>query len=385
MTSARIPLEHDRLVQLIYDCADDPRGFHDALEEIGHQLGAEKGHTLLIQLGVERAENHSYGYDASSFKRYDEDWRDKDPRFAAALRAPGQILSDVAVVDSAAFERSAIYNEHLVQADVRYTLFASVVNGPDLMTAQAFMRCKGAGSFGAAEITRLERLLPHICRAARLRHLVGSMRGEIDDLRRALDAAPAAMALLDSSGKVLCANAAAKEILDERDGLRIERSTLTSSRMDEARALSAAIAQTASLADAGAWRPPSAQLTPSVAISRENKAPVAVVLFALRPRNGLREGGPRSARVLAVLHDPERQLRLNPALIAQLHGLTPTEAMLAAAIAGGRTLAEFAAERGCTEQTARSHLKRVLGKTGTKRQADLVRVLLTGAANHHIQ
>jgi len=65
--------------------------------------------------------------------------------------------------------------------------------------------------------------------------------------------------------------------------------------------------------------------------------------------------------------------------------LTPTEAELAAALAEGRTLAEFAEARGCSEQTGRTHLKRILEKTGTSRQADLVRVLLTGAAMHQVR
>ncbi|WP_434385964.1 LuxR C-terminal-related transcriptional regulator [Melittangium boletus] len=102
----------------------------------------------------------------------------------------------------------------------------------------------------------------------------------------------------------------------------------------------------------------------------------------LRTRNELRERGDRRARVLAVFHDPDTVLRLDPGLIARLHGLTPTEALLAASLAQGLSLAEFAATRGCTEQTARTHLKRVLDKMGVRRQSELVRVLLGSAALH---
>jgi DNA-binding CsgD family transcriptional regulator len=109
------------------------------------------------------------------------------------------------------------------------------------------------------------------------------------------------------------------------------------------------------------------------------------VLFALRPSSELRERGSRRARILALIHDPRRRIRLNPALVAQLHGLTSTEAALATAIAEGHTLAEFAIVRGCTELTARTHLKRILDKTGTNRQPELVRVLLTSVAMHSFQ
>lgn len=89
-----------------------------------------------------------------------------------------------------------------------------------------------------------------------------------------------------------------------------------------------------------------------------------------------------AARTLAVFHDPQARVRLPPELLMQIHALTPREAALASAVAEGHSLADFAEARGCTEETARTHLKRVLEKTGTHRQADLVRVLLSSAALH---
>lgn len=82
-----------------------------------------------------------------------------------------------------------------------------------------------------------------------------------------------------------------------------------------------------------------------------------------RPHSELREGAARIARVLALFHDPRRRIRLEAALVAQVYGLTATEAALATALAHGQTIADFARARGCTEQTARSHLKRVREQT----------------------
>lgn len=56
--------------------------------------------------------------------------------------------------------------------------------------------------------------------------------------------------------------------------------------------------------------------------------------------------------------------------------LTPAETRLVESLARGATVAEHAAERGISVNTARVHMQRVLEKTGAHRQANLVRMLL---------
>ncbi|MHB2210780.1 helix-turn-helix transcriptional regulator [Methylobacterium sp. CM6257] len=57
-------------------------------------------------------------------------------------------------------------------------------------------------------------------------------------------------------------------------------------------------------------------------------------------------------------------------------GLTPTEAAFALEMLAGNDLAASAARRGITLNTARVHLRRIFEKTGTRRQAALMRLLL---------
>jgi PAS domain-containing protein len=64
--------------------------------------------------------------------------------------------------------------------------------------------------------------------------------------------------------------------------------------------------------------------------------------------------------------------------LRQLYGLTDGEAHLATLLVGDFTLIQAAQQLGITENTARGVLKRVLAKTGTRRQASLVRLLLSG-------
>lgn len=63
-----------------------------------------------------------------------------------------------------------------------------------------------------------------------------------------------------------------------------------------------------------------------------------------------------------------------------LFGLAPSEARLAAEIAGGASLSEAADRLGVTIETARNYSKRVFAKTRTRGQADLVRRIGQSAA-----
>ncbi|MCJ2120630.1 helix-turn-helix transcriptional regulator [Methylobacterium sp. J-001] len=63
-------------------------------------------------------------------------------------------------------------------------------------------------------------------------------------------------------------------------------------------------------------------------------------------------------------------------MLQDLFGFTPAEAALATDILAGHDLAASAARRRITVHTARAHLRRLFEKTGTNRQAELMRLLL---------
>lgn len=377
--------DQDQLVQLIYDGVDDPCGLQHALVAIAAYMGATQGQLMTIENGTTLVENRFHGGPESAFSDYLANWMDKDPRFTLSVQRQGVLLSDVADIDRALFERSAIYNELLRKSESNYTLFGNFRTDRNTLMALAIMRGQQGGPFAPAEIVRLEAIIPHLRRATRLRCLVGSMQAELDDLRRALDVHPSAIAILDATGNVVCANAAAEALFREPGGIGTERGMLAATAPAARRALAAAIARAVKEADASVAQLATAPSTVPISVPlgrAKGVMSLSVSLFALRPHSELREGAARTARVLALFHDPRRRIRLDAALVAQVYGLTATEAALATALAHGQTVADFARARGCTEQTARSHLKRVLDKTGTHRQPDLVRVLLTGTATH---
>lgn len=84
--------------------------------------------------------------------------------------------------------------------------------------------------------------------------------------------------------------------------------------------------------------------------------------------------------LVVYINEPTAPTTTPKARIAELFELSPTEAALVVELVHGRTLAEAAANINITEQTARSYSKRIFNKTGTRRQAELVRLILTSVA-----
>jgi DNA-binding CsgD family transcriptional regulator len=65
--------------------------------------------------------------------------------------------------------------------------------------------------------------------------------------------------------------------------------------------------------------------------------------------------------------------------VSRMYGLTRGEAKLTLALVTGHSLKQIAECLSISYETARTHLKRILAKTGTHRQAELVRLLLTSS------
>lgn len=81
------------------------------------------------------------------------------------------------------------------------------------------------------------------------------------------------------------------------------------------------------------------------------------------------------AFVLARLHDPEQRTEVDRELLGALFELTPAEARVTAMLAEGHAPKDIASLSGVALGTVRTQLKSVFAKTGTCRQADLVRLV----------
>ena len=181
----------------------------------------------------------------------------------------------------------------------------------------------------------------------------------------ALDSLRQGVAVVDSQCRIHHANAAMERHLATPGPLCARQGRLAcTDRTAHARLQQLAVAACASPAKAGALTPQGGGADRRLAVS-------VLPLQASHAWVALRE----APLALVVAAMPGATTDLSQGLVADLLGLSPTEARLALLLAAGKTVKDFAAIQGCTWNTARVHLANLLGKTGCRRQVELVQLL----------
>lgn len=374
----------EELVQLVYDAAESSSGesligWQHVLESVARHLGADNANIFLVDPRQRVVETCVLAVEPSVQQHYHQHFQARDPRFALASQRPDEVFSDMLAFDRRTYVGTEIYNDYLLPNGVAHSLFVAVQYAEGQFAPQAYFRAPELGPFLREDVERLQRLVPHLARALRFRQLLGAAESRVRDLQQLLDAGSLPLAVLDDQGIVLCMSRRAHALIDQLPALKLKQQRLGSSRPQLASALRAALKSVCALADSGRVAP-SFSAPATVEVEREGRAAITLLYLPLRFASKVREQTQARGRVLIAFHDPELVTRLDPRIIARIFHLTPTEAELAAALGEGRSLLRFALERGCAEQTARVHLKRLLEKTRTHRQPDLVRLLLSSSA-----
>ena len=108
------------------------------------------------------------------------------------------------------------------------------------------------------------------------------------------------------------------------------------------------------------------------------RRPLQVTVSPLRLRVPILAGAP--PRALVLVADPDARVLPLEDVWRQLFGLTAAETRVAKLLSIGLHVPECAAALAVGEATIRTHLKRLIHKTGSHTQSDLMRALVAGPA-----
>jgi DNA-binding CsgD family transcriptional regulator/PAS domain-containing protein len=362
------------VVELLYEAAMDESRWPDTLKQLSELTESQAG-TLWV---LDRSDQPRYptftfvNLDPAFIQEYLDYMAPLDPTAQYVVRHPHQsVIHDGLVITERDKSRSAYYDWHLRYGDLRFRMVGQVSPAPAVQAGVSMLRTSKSGRFEPADIERFAFLQRHIHRALALGFRLGSLGTLQQCTTELLDRNPAAILLLDDQKRIVYANRRAEALHTARDGMSLSGGLQLASNQDNDK-LQTLIVQTiadSSLATAGggmqASRPSGRR--PYVILVYPMSARYET-LMALRPA------------VCVVVIDPEVTASVPLERLQAVLGLTEAEARLAALLAEGQDLRDAALQLGITYGTARTRLATIFQKTDTRRQGELIKLLLTTIA-----
>ncbi len=212
-------------------------------------------------------------------------------------------------------------------------------------------------------------IVPHFRRAI----LIGKLL-DLNDVRaavfaEAIDGLSAGVFLVNARGSLVHVNVSGRAMLAQEDPLRLERGALVAVDDTAHRALRRVFASTVDDEAAIDAR--------SVSVPIRGRSGDHFVAHMLPLTSGARQQAGAQLSAVAALFVRKSTINLPAAIGAatQLYGFTPAEARVLGAVIEVSGLAQVAAVLGVAKRTVQTHLEHLFEKTGSRRQADLVKLI----------
>jgi DNA-binding CsgD family transcriptional regulator len=366
--SARDLSQASDLIGAIYDCAIDPTLWGPTLGAVRATVRCANATLFLLDTGTGMPRiNLVVGVEPEWERRMIEysphiaDLYHRIDREAASV--PGHIFVLRHDVTDEILFANRYFTEWALPQGIDDLIQVTILRERRRLSLLAMGRYQRDGRIGEREIELMTLLAPHLRRAVAISDLIDMQSLRADALTATLDLMTTGVVLVDAEGAVLHLNAAAHGML-EACGLTVDAAGRLGARETAQQArIRAALGGMGTKTTDGGGIP---------LIGAGGRLHLAYVL-------PIRAGSARPR----LLPDAAAAIFLTSArgppgdlgAVAEAFGLTPAETRLLEHLVGGASLDEAAAALNVARTTTRTHLDRILGKTGTRRQAALVSLI----------
>jgi DNA-binding CsgD family transcriptional regulator len=363
------------LVGAIYNAALDARLWPDILNRIGDAVGGPQ-----IVFGIYDPVNglvnmHAPRTDPDIMRRL-VDWAPTNPALPCiASHPPGQVFNGADVIAPDEFTGTDFYQDWWRPAG-----FSTEPLVTNLFAAGA-AACGHFASHGLPNRSPLDSqkrlfavLAQHLVRAVALQRCLQHLTITRERTLTDLDGLEQGFLLVDAEARLLFVNRVARALLDARTGLRLEAGALSASNAYEAGALRGLIASCAVEASGGTGA------GGDIVLGRgAGRLPLDVLVTPIQPEMAMASipwTFPQRAVAIVLVSDPKTEMQARVERLRDRFGLTLAEATFALEIIKGDGRQAAADRLGISVATVRSHLSSIFDKTGSRRQAELVRLLM---------
>ncbi len=359
------------LVGDVYDAALDPALWPTVLEGLcGFIPGCMA--SLFAQDSASKVPNRyiSWGMDAHYLDLYLQTYAKMHPLLPGGLFVPvGEVYSSTDIIPNAELEETQFYKEWLKPQKYIDFVGCNVEKSTMSCALLAVIRHERNGIVDDATRRRMALLAPHVRRSVLIGKVIELNKVEAAALADSLDGLAAGMFLVDAGGRIVHANVSGHRQLAEAAVIHVAGGRLVANDPRTHHALydvfAAAAAGDAAIGVKGISVP---------LPGRDGEDFVAHVLPLTSAAR--RQAGISYAAVAAVfVQKASTDLQSPIEGLSRRFRLTAGEVRVLLAIVNVGSVAETARVLGIGEGTVRSHLHRLFEKTGTARQADLVKLV----------
>ncbi|MCB8882210.1 hypothetical protein ACELLULO517_18330 [Acidisoma cellulosilytica] len=366
------------LIGAIYDTVINPDTWSDVLADITDFVGAARG-ILILEDAIETTKSAFYisFTDPDWVRSYLETYLLLNPMRLATFGQvqAGKVILTSDLMEPAEYARSRFVKEFLSQRQMVDLAVVVLEATATTITVLSVARSRQQGIADEDVRHRLELIGPHVRRAATIGRSLNREKLAASTLSDTLDALDGAIFLLDGQAAVLHSNRGAQSLLADRpDAAAIIGGRLRPGNLQARDLLDQVLIQAGNGDDALG--------TDGISIifaAAKGKTLVGTVISLV---NGSRQtiAGPYRAVAALFVRELQFDSPASATVLKSHYGLTPREIAVVAGIVEFGGVPQIAAVMGLTSATVRSHLKSIFLKTGTSRQADLVK-LVAGTAS----
>lgn len=361
----------------VYDCVLEPQEWSRTLGLIS-SFGESAASSVVVRdrKSTSGISVFEHGADQSFLRLYFEKLvvsRAPDARQAALDQ-----LGDVATMTMLAGEREPLNSDFYVKW-VRPLGFRDVIGVLVLKSGKriawfSVVRSDIQSRFDERDVRQLGLLSPHICRALLISDALELQTVAAARLEETVDKLSTGIVLTEDLGRISYMNSSAEAVLKKGAALKSRDGRLVATRSGAREALSRALEQSVS------GRAPASTGQYAVPLPDEDGAGLIANILPLQWREGRNPLGQMPGAAAVIIQDPAESPRPPLEALAELYGLTAAEQKVLEFVAEGITPQEAADKLSVSLATVKTHLQHVFAKTGTGRQADLVRLVAQATA-----
>lgn len=262
------------------------------------------------------------------------------------------------------------YQESCKHQNVFHVMGADISTEHEGLFRLRITRPESEPAFDDKDKILCQMLLPHIRRALFVRSMLGRSESIGNLYADAINRLSVATILLNDKGVVQKLNDYAQNLLDTADGLKLVGDRLEASYPSDNKELQKRIRDAFDASERGERIG-----AEPLSVTRPSGEVNLGIVFEAIPDAGWLDDKDRGTLLLYV-RDAVNKSSVSSAVAKELFDFTPAETTLALELANGLSLEDAAEKLGIMRNTARAHLRAIFSKTGVRRQAELVRVML---------